>query len=72
MRISEVRGDHKSVLDHVVDNHGSKVSLIWMANNYLDFTSKFGRDNLFLGEPLKILPGGLYTGHVLFFGVSVW
>ena len=52
--LSNVRSSNRSVLYHVVSCHGFEVSLRWMYNYSLAFSSKFFCGNIFLGEPFKL------------------
>ena len=71
MRISDIRGSNGAVLDHVVAHHRFEVSIKCMEDHSLGFTRNFGCGNIFLVEPFKYLPDGLYEGHILFFLVSI-
>ena len=60
--MSDVRDSYRSVMDHVVDHHGLKVSLISMANYSLGFSREFVSGDLFLSETLIISLENLNEG----------
>ena len=59
MRISDVSSGNGLVLGRFVAHHGLEISLRWMTNNSLGFTSKLGGGNFFLEETFKVFSGGL-------------
>ena len=73
VRISDISSSEREFLDNVVSRHGIKISLIWIANCSLGFSSKFGGTNYFLGEPFKDLADSMNKYHILgIVSINLW